>query len=165
MLKAIKKPTQLHPETSGFNCVGLLVNGSPGFWPDYPLFSHPNDFDDLPGANLFDAPQAVHFRLSERKRRRDSESATIRWNDDRRIASDAKLIVVEESAHCYPLVAALWWSHARANASPTVSSRVTTHIATDWTSLQHMLMHPHRALIMNPGKNGPGPAATCFGRI
>jgi hypothetical protein len=56
MLKAIKKPKQQHPDISGFNCVGLLGNGSPGFWPDYPLFSHPKDFDDLPGADLFKAP-------------------------------------------------------------------------------------------------------------
>jgi len=36
-----KKPTQPNPEGSGFACVGLLVNGSSGFWPKYPLFSHP----------------------------------------------------------------------------------------------------------------------------
>jgi hypothetical protein len=36
-----KKPTQPNPETAGFNCVGLLINGSSGHLPDYPLFSHP----------------------------------------------------------------------------------------------------------------------------
>jgi hypothetical protein len=36
-----KKPTQQKPEDSGFDCVGLLTNGSSSFWLDYPLFSHP----------------------------------------------------------------------------------------------------------------------------
>ena len=36
-----KKPTQPNPEGSGFICVGLLVNGSSGRWPEYPLSSHP----------------------------------------------------------------------------------------------------------------------------
>jgi hypothetical protein len=35
------KTTQLHPEFSGFNCVGLLIKGSPGRPPGYPLFSRP----------------------------------------------------------------------------------------------------------------------------
>ncbi len=52
-----KKTDATASRDSGFNCVGLLVNGSPGFWPDYPLFSHPKDFDNLLGADLFKAPQ------------------------------------------------------------------------------------------------------------
>jgi hypothetical protein len=42
-----KKPTQPNPEISGFKCAGLLVNGSFGFWPNYPLFSRPSVFDIL----------------------------------------------------------------------------------------------------------------------
>jgi hypothetical protein len=73
MLKAIKKPTQQHPETSGFNCVGLLVNGSPGFWPDYPSFSHPKDFDKLPGADLSKAPPAWDIRRTQSGKRQHSQ--------------------------------------------------------------------------------------------
>jgi uncharacterized protein YbcI len=36
-----KKPTQLKPHASGINCVGLLVNGCFGRWPNNPLVSHP----------------------------------------------------------------------------------------------------------------------------
>jgi hypothetical protein len=37
----LKKPTQANPKVSGFNCIGVLVNGSWGDCPDYPLFDHP----------------------------------------------------------------------------------------------------------------------------
>src|ERR1700733_6006462 len=36
-----KKPTRQNPEDPGFYRVGLLDNGSPGRWPDYPLVSRP----------------------------------------------------------------------------------------------------------------------------
>jgi hypothetical protein len=51
-----KKPTQLNPDTSGINCVGLLVNGSSGRCQDYPLCSHPKTSIFSSGSNLLQAP-------------------------------------------------------------------------------------------------------------
>jgi len=36
-----KKADAIESRGFGLNCVGLLVNGSFGRWPNYPLFSHP----------------------------------------------------------------------------------------------------------------------------
>jgi hypothetical protein len=54
-----KKPTHRNPENAGFDCVGLLANGSPGRRPDYPLISHPRDFD-------FSYRERLHLRLHRR---------------------------------------------------------------------------------------------------
>jgi hypothetical protein len=36
-----KKADATESRNFGNHCVGILVNGSSGFWPNYPLFSHP----------------------------------------------------------------------------------------------------------------------------
>src|ERR1019366_8539663 len=67
MVQKNKKPTQPNPEVSGFNCVSLRVNGSPGDWPSYPLFSYPKTFDSLPEVNLLTAPRAIHRMPTDQK--------------------------------------------------------------------------------------------------
>jgi hypothetical protein len=64
-----KKPTLPNPEVSGFNCVGLLVNGSVAAT-TYPLFSHPRIFS-LAGADSFNAPRMIHLIHPDRLRLED----------------------------------------------------------------------------------------------
>lgn len=68
-----KKPTHRNPGVSRFRCVGLLANGSPGRWPDYPLFSLPRVSIFLSAAELFKAP----FRSQHTPRNWRSKQITV----------------------------------------------------------------------------------------